>query len=220
MRRAIYATHRARITGSAICVLLAVTGLGFSACDLNFVGKKEVNEDTLREFYYSDAPFVFLEAAGRLLTAVQTGSAPGVALTPNGNRVDGTVGIDSDYSGDYETQVQGNVQFPNANRSFDDGATVRITGVTGARVDGSLTATATTNGGSVAIDGTGQFEGDSGVPVDLDLNLSVAQTTGQIIGSVDIDAGDLSATAFYEDNGIGGTRVRVVGSDFEFTVGY
>ena len=191
-----------------------------SSCDVNLIGKKEVNEDTIRDFYDSGGTFVVLEAAQRLLSAIDGNTVPGVTLVPVGNRVDATVGMDVDGLAGMETEVRGNVQFPNENRSFDDGATVSITGVTGSSVDGSLSAVATTTGvGTVTVDGGGEFEGDSGVPVNLDLNLTVAPATGLVLGTVDIDAGDLSATAFYEDNGFGGFQVRVVGNDFEFTVG-
>lgn len=207
-----------RTTGAALGV--PILALSLASCDLNFVGDKQVTEDTLREYYESGSPFVLLEAAQRLLLAIDGNQVPGVTLMPNGNRVDGTIGMDFDYNGSLETEVVGNVQFPNANMSFDDGAQVTISGVTGSRVDGSMSATATTVGAStVAIDGTGSFQGDSDDPVDLDLDLSVTPAVGLVLGTVDIDAGDLTATAFYEDNGSGGFRVRIVGDDFEFTVG-
>ena len=200
---------------------VVLVSLVLSSCDVNLIGKKEVNEDTLREYYTSGVTVVQLEAAQRLLSAIAGNTVPGVSLVPNGTRIDASVGMDFDYDGTRETSVEGNVQFANSNMSFDDGASVNITGVTGAGVDGNVSATATTSGpGTVALVGTGQFEGDSGTPVDLGINLSVSPVTGQILGTVDIDAGDLSAMAIYEDNGVGGFRVRVVGDDFEFVVGY
>jgi hypothetical protein len=198
-----------------------ISSLALSSCDVNLIGKKEVNEDTLREYYDSGVTFVQLEAAQRLLSAIAGNQVPGVTLVPSGNRVNATVDMDFDQDGTRETSVMGNVQFDNAQMSFDDGAAVSITGVTGVGVDGTVNATATTSGtGTVTLDGTGRFEGDSEIPVDLDINLSVSPATGLVLGTVDIDAGDLSATAMYEDNGLGGFRVRVVGDDFEFVVGY
>lgn len=202
----------------AIAILLSVA---LTSCDLNFVGDKKVGEEALREYFDSGATFVQLEAMQRVLSAIAGNTVDGVTLVPNGNNIDATVAMDFDYDGTKETVVNGGVQFPNAQMSFDDGATATIDGVTGSGVDGSVSATVTeTAPGVVSVVGSGQFEGESEIPVDLDLNLTVSPLTGQVLGTVDIEADEESATAFYENNGTGGFRIRVVGEDYTFTTNY
>ncbi|NND72531.1 MAG: hypothetical protein HKN43_13225 [Rhodothermales bacterium] len=189
-----------------------------SSCDLDFTEEKFVDEDSIRAHFNTGATFVHIEAASRLLDAINGEIPDGVVLTENGRVVTAVVDADYDSNGSRETSVIGGVTFPNDNMSFDNGAEVRIDEVTGNQIDGSLTATATTTtSGDVTIDGSGEFTGDAEKPVDVEVDLVVTPSTGMILGTVDIDTGDLSATAFYEDNGQGGFRVRVVGPDFEFT---
>lgn len=207
---------RARLLIAAVFVSLTLT-----SCDLNFVGEKNIGEEALREYYDSGATFVQLEAMQRLLSAIAGNTVDGVTLVPSGNNIDATVAMDFDYDGTKETVVSGGVQFPNSQMSFGDGATATIDGVTGSGVDGSVSATVTeVSPGVVAVAGSGQFEGESEIPVDLDLNLTVSPLTGQVLGTVDIEADENSATAFYENNGTGGFRIRVVGDGYEFTTNY
>ncbi len=203
----------------ALLAFFALAGTGLASCDLDFVGEKKVDEDSVRNFYFSPAPNVIIEASQRLLAAIDGTPVQGVTLVPNGSRVDATIDLDFDQDGSMETMVTGGLQFANDQRRLADGATLSITGVEGNPVDGSLNAQVTMpNPTAISLDGDGVFEGRKG-SADIDLQLTVNPSTGVILGSVDIDGGDVSATAFYEDDGFGGFMIRVVGEDFEFSRG-
>ncbi len=190
----------------------------FSSCDLDYTSEKVVDEDSIRDHFNTGATFVHIEAAVRLLDAINGQVPDGVVITENGRVVTAVIDADYDSNGSRETKVFGGVTFPNDDMSFDDGAEVRIDQVTGNQVDGSLTATATTlPNGSVTVNGSGEFTGDANKPVDVAVALVVNPAASMVTGTVDIDTGDVEATAFYEDNGQGGFTVRVVGPDFEFT---
>jgi hypothetical protein len=192
----------------------------FSSCDSS--SDETVTPEDVQAYFAenSRAGLVMFDGLNRLLAAANGIPVEGVLLDPDGNTVDAILALDFDGDGVRETNVVGGVVFPNAQMSFDTGATVEIREISGSNVDGTASATARTiGGGAVSLNGSGEFNGKSGPTVEVEFGATVVPEVNSVVGSADITAGDFQATGFWEDNGLGGTQIRFVGDDFEFTIG-
>jgi len=211
----------------AVC---PVGSLVFVSCDIvksddddeNQIGQAEIAGFFLDN---QNSAFVMMDGFSRLLQALGGIETPGITLTPRGLKrgvlvYDGAIGLDFDENGTYEVHVIGNLTFPGTEPNLDNGATVRITGITGSSISGTAEADVTDLGfGAAFVSGTGSFEGSSGPPVDLGFEATISIFQSSVNGYADVLAGDLEATIFFEPAQFAPFQIRVVSDDFEFVVG-
>ncbi|GMQ80584.1 MAG: hypothetical protein BMS9Abin05_0012 [Rhodothermia bacterium] len=213
----------------SIAVVL-IGSLAFVSCDIvksDDEGGDQIGQAEIAEFFLDNqnSAFVMMEGFSRLLLALSGTQAPGITLTPRASKggvlvFDGDIGLDFDGNGTYEVHVIGDLTFPGTEPNLDNGATARITEVTGSSIDGTAVADVTASGpGGAFVSGTGTFQGASGPPVDLDFGASISLFQSSISGSADVVAGDLEATVFFEPAQFAPFQIRVVSDDFEFVVG-
>ena len=171
-------------------------------------------------------------ALGRVIQAAQTGSAPGVTFQQTASGVTGTVLVDVKGDGTDSATVNANIHYLNPSVGILGGATSSTT-ITSANLSATASSTIGVTGGGSTVTfsgGAADLQYKSGPELVISsANLSVAMGTSlvtanssapiSILGSADFQSGDKSGTIFFESNGAGGWRIRVVSPNFAtFTV--
>lgn len=162
----------------------------------------------------------FFDGLSRLLTAVAGGPADGVTITPNANVINATVDIDLDGDGTRESTVGGGLTFASTEYDLTEGATLSISNIDSPGFSGSLSASATEVGtGTIQVAGGANFPITDGPTVDVpSFGVTVVPFANFVQGFAEVEVGGLSMDVFFEEDGLGGWQMRVVGEDFDFTV--
>jgi hypothetical protein len=165
------------------------------------------------------------EAMGRVLLTLNGTPQNGVTFTPITGGVQGTVGVDLDGNGSLETTVDARVILNNPAQGIAGGGVLTVTAINAASTGGNATANITLVGTSTVTLSNGSAtlfptQGPSQITV-ANANLTVTPTLNNpsIVGSADFASSGTTGTAFFENNGSGGFRIRITSPDFTtFTV--
>jgi hypothetical protein len=176
-------------------------------------GETEVLQDRLGSALdYSPG---FTDAIDRLITTINGSPQPGVDITPNLSGYSGTVDVDLDGDGTYDTSVSGALVLTNPSAGLVGGATLVVDDVEGLTTAQGSASVGVTGPASAFIAG-GNFTGTrTGTNPELDLSISSAN-----IG-LDVSSGNLvvSGTTGFFYNGISGDMEFVpVAGGFEIDV--
>lgn len=175
---------------------------------------------------FSHTPNV-IGAVGRLIEAADGGHPVGVKYTESATGIQATVLIDVKGDGTDSARAILTLTYRTPSLGIAGGAAVAITSLTSPNLTGSASGTlAVSGGGSSVVLSNGSAElqyPDSPRLIISSANLSVTTGAGSgaliILGSADFRAENKSGTIFFERNGAGGWRIRVVSPDFAtFTV--
>jgi hypothetical protein len=165
------------------------------------------------------------DAMGRVLLTLSGTPQDGVTFVPITGGVQGTVGVDLDGNGSLETTVDARVILNNPSAGIAGGGVLTITAINAASTGGNATANVTLVGSSTVTLSSGSAtlfptQGPSQINV-ANASLTVTPTLNNpsIVGSADFASAGTTGTAFFENNGSGGFRIRVTSPDFTtFTV--
>lgn len=165
------------------------------------------------------------EALVRIVATVSGNPQTGVTFTPITNGVQGTVGVDLDNNGTFETSVNATVVYTNPSLGLAGGAHLTITAINAGSTTGTASADIALQGSSTVVFSSGEAtlhptQGPSLIEVSNgNITATASLTNPLLIGSADFGAGSTSGTAFFESNGSGGFRIRITSPDFAtFTV--
>ena len=166
-------------------------------------------------------------AVGRLIEAADGGHPVGVTYTGSATGIQATVLIDVKGDGTDSARAILTLSYRTPALGIAGGAAVTITSLTSPNLTGSASGTLAISGGgsSVALsNGSAELQYPNSPKLIISsANLSVTTGAGSspvmILGSADFRADNKSGTIFFENNGAGGWRIRVVSPDFAtFTV--
>jgi hypothetical protein len=165
------------------------------------------------------------DAMGRVLLTLNGSPQNGVTFTPVTGGVQGTVAVDLDGNGSLETTVDARVILNNPSLGIAGGAVLTVTAIHAASTGGNASASLTLVGTSTVTLSNGvatlfPTQGPSQINV-ANANLTVTPTLNNpsITGSAAFASANTTGTAFFENNGTGGFRIRVTSPDFAtFTV--
>jgi len=172
------------------------------------------------------------EAMSRVIQAANGGHPAGVTYTQTASGITGTILLDVKGDGTDSATVKAAITYNNPSAGIAGGATAAINSITSPNLTGSANANLAVNtAGSVVTvsSGTANLKYTSGpelaisganITVSTGSSLKGASLVGMtILGSADFHADNKSGTIFFESNGSGGWRIRVVSPDFAtFTV--
>lgn len=165
------------------------------------------------------------DAMGRVLLTLNGTPQNGVTFTTITGGVQGTVGLDLDENGSLETTVNARVILINPSVGIAGGATLTVTAIDAASTGGNASASVTLVGTSIVTLSNGHAtlfptQGPSQITIaNANLTITPTLTNPSITGSADFTSGSTIGTAFFENNGSGGFRIRVTSPDFAtFTV--
>jgi hypothetical protein len=165
------------------------------------------------------------EALTRILATFNGDPQPGVTFTTITGGVQGTVGVDLDNNGSYETSVSATVLLNNPQLGIAGGAQLTVTALNAASATGTgqvnvdlvnATTVAFSNGSALLY----PTHGPESITIsDANLVVSLGGGTPNLSGSAAFAGGGKSGNIFFEPNGSGGFRLRVTSPDFdEFTI--
>ena len=210
---------------------LAVVGLGFLGCASIGDDPPAPLDPVKMQAYivrnFSHVPNL-TEAMSRVISAANGGHPNGVTYTQTANGINGTVLIDVKGDGTDSATVKASITYNNPSLGIGGGATAAITSLTSPNISGSASAALSVNGtGSVVTLSGGAADlqytngpklviSSANLSVSTGLSLRGASSSGPItiLGSADFHADSKSGTIFFESNGSGGWRIRVVSPDF------
>lgn len=206
--------------------MLAALVLGSCGDDGNGGGGGE--EAVLRDRLESGLDYTpgFTDAIDRLITTINGSPQPGVAITPTSGGYAGTVEVDLDGNGSFDTSVSGTLVLNDPPSGLVGGAVLSVTGVEGLST-ASGSASIGVTGPTSAYIASGQFEGTrTGTNPELDVDLHNANmlldvSTGQLVvdGSTEFFYNGLEGLIALRPAG-SGFEIQVSGSGFDpFTVG-
>lgn len=157
----------------------------------------------------------FTDAIDRLITTINGSPRPGVNITPNLSGYSGTVEVDLDGDGTFDTSVSGALILNNPSAGLAGGATLTVDDVEGLTTAQGSAAVGVTGPTSAFISG-GNFSGTrTGTNPELDVDISDANL------GLDVSTGNLvvSGTTGFFYNGIAGDMEFVpVAGGFEIDV--
>ncbi len=215
-------SSRTRFLWSVVALTLP---LSVTACDDDTAtgnGNGALTADVVESFLNQNISKAdaWFDGLSRLLLAVGGGPADGVTVSLDGTVATATVDIDLDGDGTRESSVGGTLTFNTADLDLANGATLSITDIDSPGFSGSMTANVMDLGsGSIEAIGNANFPLTGGPTVDVpEFGLSVTPVVGFVFGFADVEVGGLSMEILFEDDGLGGWQMRVIGSDFEFVV--
>lgn len=210
--------------GTAVLAALVLGSCGDESNGGGGGGEEEVLQERLESgLDYTPA---FTDAIDRLITTINGSPQPGVNIAPTGDGYSGTVAVDLDGNGSFDTSVSGTLTFNDPGAGLAGGAILGISAVEGLTTVVGQAAIGVTGPASAYI-ANGEFYGArTGTNPPLDLNVSNANM------SLDVSTGNLvvSGGTEFDYNGLVGTmafvpaadgfEIQVAGDDFDpFTVG-
>lgn len=172
-------------------------------------------------------------ALGRVILAANGGNPPGVSFQPTANGVTGTVLVDVKGDGTDSARVDATITYNNPSLGIAGGATAQVTSLTSPNLTGSANANVSVVGAGTSVtfsSGAADLQYTNGpklvisaanITVNAGTSLVSANDMGPmtILGSADFHADSKTGTIFFESNGTGGWRIRVVSPNFAtFTV--
>ena len=203
----------------AIMLALATAGCGGKSSDEGGVTPGDIEQ--LLEDSFGQIPNLG-NALQRVIATLQGNPQPGVTLTPITDGVQGTVGVDVDGNGSMEATVHGTLVYIDPSVGIDGGATLTITSIDGAAVDGGLTvAVVPLSPTDLAFGpGSGSFETAAGTVTVPQINMTVdiATATPVLDGFATFTVEDAPGSMFFEGDSQGGFQIRVVFGGEEVTV--
>lgn len=165
------------------------------------------------------------DALVRIIATVNGNPQAGVTFIPITNGVQGSVGVDLDNNGSFETTVNATVVFTNPSLGLAGGAHLTVTAINAASTTGTAEADIALQGTSTVVftNGTATLnptEGPSEIEVSNgNITATASLTSPLLIGTADFAAGSTTGTAIFESNGAGGFQIRITSPDFAtFTV--
>lgn len=209
-------------------ILLAGCDLFESEDDVDNGGEEEVIDPVVTQAYlqrnFTKIPRL-TDAMGRVLLTLNGSPQNGVTFTAITGGVQGTVGVDLDGNGSLETTVEARVILNNPSAGIAGGGVLTVTTINAASTGGNATANLTLVGSSTVTLSNGAAtlfptQGPTQIIV-ANANLTVTATLNNpsIAGSANFASASTTGTAFFENNGSGGFRIRVTSPDFTtFTV--
>jgi hypothetical protein len=219
-------------------VVLTVLGLTVAGCfDVGTNTSATVPLDPVKMQAYMTRNFSHVpnltEALGRVVLAANGGHPAGVSYTQTANGIQGTVLVDVKGDGTDSATVNATVTYNNPSLGIAGGATAAITSITSNNLTGSANASiAIAGAGSILMFSSGAADlqykngpelviSSANLTVTMGTSLVTANSSGPItiLGSADFSADSKTGTIFFESNGAGGWRIRVVSPNFAtFTV--
>ena len=166
-------------------------------------------------------------ALARVIEAAGGGHPVGVMYTESATGIQATVLIDVKGDGTDSARAILTITYRTPSLGIAGGAAVAITSLTSPNLTGSASGSLATSGGGSAValsNGSAELQYPNSPRLIISsANLSVSTGAGSspvmILGSADFRAENKSGTIFFENNGAGGWRIRVVSPDFTtFTV--
>ena len=214
---------------------IAVVLLGLTAAGCVTIGSEPapippldpVKMEAYMRRNFSHVPNI-TEAMSRVIQAANGGHPPGVSYTQTATGIQGSVVIDIKGDGSDMVQADATITYNNPAAGIGGGAAFAITSLTSPNLTGSAHANLAVSGGGSVIavnSGSADLQYKDG-PQLLISAANLAVTTGAslvspgvtgaftILGSADFNAGSKHGTIFFENNGAGGWRIRVVSPDF------
>ncbi len=212
-------------TGVGTAVLTALV-LG-SCGDDNNGGSGGGQEEVLQQRLESAQDYTpaFTDAIDRLVATIGGSPQPGVSISPTASGYEGTVEVDLDGDGSFDTTVGGSLALNVPSMGLAGGATLlvsQVEGLTSAQGSASIGLTSETS----AYVANGEFEGHrNGLNPELDMdihsaNLSLDVSTGNLVvnGGTEFSYNGLEGTMAFVPVA-GGFEIQVSGDSFDpFTV--
>jgi len=169
------------------------------------------------------------EAVGRMIEAADGGHPVGVTYGETTTGIQGTVLVDVKGDGTDSARADVTITYRTTSLGIAGGATIAITSLTSPNLTGSARGTLALRDGGSAValsNGSAKLKYPDSPPMIISsANLTVTSSSNlgsprhlggpvTILGSADFRANNKSGTIFFESNGTGGWRIRVVSPDF------